>query len=116
MPGKSFSSKGSSGNTGDRPLHSLEVRLPEGPAFGGQNLRVSIEGVQVDPQRSSEIDARMMRAPFQPEWNQNENQVYHQYVTENHKRDREFAKTTRREKQDYYKWRHNHHDHDQDKH
>jgi len=60
------------GNTGDRPLHSLEVRLPEGPAFGGQNLRVSIEGVQVKPQRSSEIDARMMRAPFEPEWNQNE--------------------------------------------
>jgi len=60
------------GNTGDRPLHSLEVRLPEGPAFGGQNLRVSIEGVQVKPQRSSEVDARMMRAPFEPEWNQNE--------------------------------------------
>ena len=50
------------------------------------------------------------------EWNQNENQVYRRYVTENHKRDREFAKTTRREKQDYYKWRHNHQDHDQDKH
>jgi hypothetical protein len=46
------------------------------------------------------------------EWNQNENQVYHQYVTENHKRDREFAKTTRREKQDYYKWRHSHPDQD----
>ena len=46
------------------------------------------------------------------EWNQNENQVYHQYVTENHKRDREFAKTTRREKQDYYKWRHSNPDQD----
>ena len=46
------------------------------------------------------------------EWNQNENQVYHQYVTENHKRDREFAKTSRREKQDYYKWRHSHPDQD----
>jgi len=50
------------------------------------------------------------------EWNQNENQVYHQYVTENHKRDREFAKTTTREKRDYFKWRHDHPDHDQDKH
>ena len=50
------------------------------------------------------------------EWNQNENQVYHQYVTENHKRDREFAKTNRRERQDYFKWRHDHPDHDQDKH
>jgi hypothetical protein len=48
------------------------------------------------------------------EWNQNENQVYHQYVTENHKRDREFAKTTRTEKKDYFKWRHEHPD--QDKH
>jgi hypothetical protein len=48
------------------------------------------------------------------EWNQNENQVYHQYVTENHRRDREFAKTTRAEKKDYFKWRHGHPD--QDKH
>ena len=48
------------------------------------------------------------------EWNQNENQVYHQYVTENHKRDRDFAKTTSGEKRDYFKWRHDHPD--QDKH
>jgi len=48
------------------------------------------------------------------EWNQNENQVYHQYVTDNHKRDREFAKTTSREKQDYFTWRHSHPD--QEKH
>jgi hypothetical protein len=46
------------------------------------------------------------------EWNQNENQVYHQYVTENHKRDREFAKTTRGEKKNYFKWRHDHQDQD----
>ena len=46
------------------------------------------------------------------EWNQNENQVYHQYVTENHKRDRDFAKTTRGEKKEYFKWRHDHPDQD----
>ncbi|MCU1273361.1 MAG: hypothetical protein JWO48_792 [Bryobacterales bacterium] len=46
------------------------------------------------------------------EWNQNENQVYHQYVTENHKRDREFARTNRTERKDYFKWRHEHPDQD----
>ena len=46
------------------------------------------------------------------EWNQNENQVYHQYVTENHKRDREFAKTTHQERKDYFQWRHSHPDQD----
>ena len=59
-------------NAGDRPLRSLEVRLPEGRVFGEQNLRVVIEGAEVSPQRSSETDTRMMRAPFNPPWNQNE--------------------------------------------
>jgi hypothetical protein len=59
-------------NTGDRPLRSLEVRLPEGRVFGEQNLRVVIEGAEVSPERSSETDVRMMRAPFDPQWNQNE--------------------------------------------
>ncbi len=60
-------------NAGDRPLRSLEVRLPEGPVFGEQNLRVEIEGAEVSPQRSSPTDARLMRAPFNPPWAQNEN-------------------------------------------
>jgi hypothetical protein len=60
-------------NAGDRPLRSLEVRLPEGRVFGEQNLRVVIEGVEVSPQRSSQTDARMLRAPFDPPWEQNEN-------------------------------------------
>jgi hypothetical protein len=59
-------------NAGDRPLHSLEVRLPEGPVFGAQNLRVVIEGAEVSPQRSSPTDIRMMRAPFEPPWPQDE--------------------------------------------
>jgi hypothetical protein len=46
------------------------------------------------------------------EWNQHEDQTYHQYVTDNHKRDRDFAKTTRGEKKDYFKWRHDHPDQD----
>ncbi len=59
-------------NAGDRPLRSLEVRLPEGSAFGEQNLRVLIEGAPVSPQHSSETDIRMMRAPFDPLWEQNQ--------------------------------------------
>jgi hypothetical protein len=59
-------------NVGDRPLRSLEVRLPEGPEFGEQNLRVEIEGVQVSPEHSSKSDFRMMRAPFDPTWGQDQ--------------------------------------------
>jgi hypothetical protein len=59
-------------NAGDRPLRSLEVRLPEGPVFGEQNLRVLIEGAEVSAQHSSQTDVRMMRAPFVPPWQQNE--------------------------------------------
>jgi hypothetical protein len=59
-------------NAGDRPLRSLEVRLPEGPAYGTQNLRVLVEGAEVSARHSSQIDARMMRAPFDPPWGQND--------------------------------------------
>ena len=59
-------------NDGDRRLRSLQVRLPEGPEFGGQNLRVLIEGAEVSPKHSSDMDSRMMRAPFDPPWKQNE--------------------------------------------
>jgi len=59
-------------NAGDRPLRSLEVRLPEGRVFGEQNLRVVIGGAEVSAQRSSPTDVRMMRAPFDPPWPQNE--------------------------------------------
>ena len=55
-------------NTGNRTLHSLDVRLPAGPATGAQNLRLQIEGAQVSPERDSPEDARMMVAPFVPEW------------------------------------------------
>jgi hypothetical protein len=57
-------------NAGDRPLESLEVRLPEGS--GAQNLWVRIEGAEVKPQSSSQTDPRLMRAPFNPTWQQNE--------------------------------------------
>jgi hypothetical protein len=59
-------------NAGDRPLRSLEVRLPEGRVFGEENLRVVIGGAEVSAQHSSPTDVRMMRAPFDPPWPQNE--------------------------------------------
>ena len=59
-------------NAGDRPLRSLEVRLPEGRVFGEQNLRVVIEGVEVSAQHSSQQDVRRMRAPFDSPWLQDE--------------------------------------------
>jgi hypothetical protein len=40
--------------------------------FGGQNLRILIEGAEVSAQHSSETDVRMMRAPFDPPWKQEE--------------------------------------------
>ena len=40
--------------------------------FGEQNLRVTIEGAEVSPEHASQIDARMMRAPFDPPWEQNQ--------------------------------------------
>ncbi len=58
-------------NNGDRPLHSLNVRLPEATSFGAQNVRVLIEGAPVSPQRNSPVDARMVSAPFDPAWEQN---------------------------------------------
>jgi len=57
-------------NIGDRKLQSLEVRLPESPNFGTQNLHVTIEGKEVLPEHSSFIDPRMRRAAFDPPWEQ----------------------------------------------
>jgi hypothetical protein len=59
-------------NAGNRPLHSLDVRLPEARAFGERNLRMTIDGTDVSPVRDSPIDPRMMSAPFSPAWNENE--------------------------------------------
>lgn len=59
-------------NAGNRTLRSLDVRLPEGPQFGQENLRVQIQGAEVSPVRDSPTDARMMRAPFDPPWKEND--------------------------------------------
>jgi hypothetical protein len=59
-------------NAGNRPLRSMEVRLPEGPTFGSRNLRVTIDGRAVSPQSASDTDRRLMRAPFDPVWKQHQ--------------------------------------------
>jgi hypothetical protein len=59
-------------NAGNRTLQTLDVRLPEGPNFGTQNFRVTIEGKEVSPQPDSTADRRMMRMPFDPPWEQNQ--------------------------------------------
>src|SRR5271165_4817343 len=44
------------------------------------------------------------------EWNQNEDHAYHQYLQDNHKKDRDFSKASSRERDDYFKYRHAHPD------
>jgi hypothetical protein len=57
-------------NAGDRPLHSIEVRLPEGPAFGSQNFRLTIDGREVSTQHASDLDRSLTREQFDPVWEQ----------------------------------------------
>jgi hypothetical protein len=65
-------------NVGDRPLRSLEVRLPEGPPFEAQNVRMTTDGKEVSPHGST-LDPGMMRAAFDPVWEQ---QQLREIVTE----------------------------------
>lgn len=44
------------------------------------------------------------------QWNDNENQAWHQYLKEHHKKDHEWAKASKREQKDYWKWRDAHPD------
>jgi hypothetical protein len=57
-------------NVGDRPLHSLDARLPGELERGPDNFRVTIDGRSVLAQRISGGAQRLMRAPFDPVWEQ----------------------------------------------
>jgi hypothetical protein len=57
-------------NTGDRPLRSLEVRLPPGQILPAQNLTVIIGGRESSPKLVTESDPRLRRIPFDPVWEQ----------------------------------------------
>jgi hypothetical protein len=57
-------------NVGDRPLHSLDARLPEELERGPDNFRVTIDGRSVLAQRIPGGGQRLIRAPFDPVWEQ----------------------------------------------
>jgi len=44
-------------------------------------------------------------------WNADEDRRYHEYVTENHMKYREFSKLGKRKQKAYWQWRHEHEDH-----
>lgn len=48
--------------------------------------------------------------PATHQWNANENASWHQYLKENHKKDHEWAKASKREQASYWKWRDQHPD------
>jgi Ni/Co efflux regulator RcnB len=45
-------------------------------------------------------------------WDDHENKSWGVYLTKNHKKDHEFAKSSKREQSNYWNWRHAHPDHD----
>lgn len=44
------------------------------------------------------------------QWNDNENTYWHQYLKEHHKKDHDWNKASKREREDYWKWRDAHPD------
>lgn len=56
-------------DVGHLPLRSLDVRLPQGPNYGVQNIRVAVDGKKASPESDSIIDPRLMRIPLDPAWN-----------------------------------------------
>lgn len=46
------------------------------------------------------------------EWSDQENEHWHQYLKEHHKKDHEWAKATKSEQKAYWKWRDVHPDHE----
>jgi hypothetical protein len=43
-------------------------------------------------------------------WDHHEAVYYHQWVTENHREDRDFRKLNKDDQKQYWDWRHNHHE------
>lgn len=43
-------------------------------------------------------------------WDDNENQAWNRYLSENHKKDHAFTKATKKEQEEYWDWRHDHPD------
>jgi len=49
------------------------------------------------------------------QWNDTEDHAYRRYLTDNHKKDHDFAKANRAEKKGYFKWRHDHPDQNEER-
>jgi hypothetical protein len=45
-------------------------------------------------------------------WDDHENEMWHQYLTENHRKDEDFKKADKKEQANYWNWRHAHPDDD----
>jgi hypothetical protein len=45
-------------------------------------------------------------------WDDHENKAWGIYLTNNHKKNHEFAKASKKEQANYWNWRHSHPDHD----
>lgn len=43
-------------------------------------------------------------------WDDHENQSWHKFLGENHRKEHEFAKANRKEQSEYWSWRHSHPD------
>jgi len=50
------------------------------------------------------------RAVQRHEWNDHENQYWHQYLKEHRRKDHEWEKATKKEQRNYWKWRDSHPD------
>jgi hypothetical protein len=46
------------------------------------------------------------------EWNEQEGRAYHRFLEERHLRDHDWEKASRKERQEYWNWRHEHPDED----
>ena len=44
------------------------------------------------------------------QWNDGESNAWHQYLKEQHRKDHDWSKATKREQAAYWKWRDQHHD------
>lgn len=41
-------------------------------------------------------------------WDDNQNKMYQRYVEENHRQNRDFAKLSKKQQNDYFRWQHQH--------
>jgi len=74
--------------------------IPALPAFQDHD-----RNAQQSTQRYYDKQSKQYR-----EWNDNENQAYQRYARETHHENREFSRLSDRDRQKYFKWRHDHPD------